>query len=143
MVEIRFPEPFFSVKKEDSKEWIYDGIRKKWVRLTPEEWVRQNFVKYLTEVKRYPSSLLSIEKGLVLGEVKKRCDILVYKEAQPWMIIECKEPGVSLTADVLMQAVRYNLANACCYLVISNGVHTLAWKIEKGEAIEISAIPEW
>ena len=143
MLFIDFPEPTFQFKKEDGKEWIFDSIRKKWVRLTPEEWVRQNFISYLLKVKNYPSSLLAVEKGLQLGEVKKRCDIVVYKNDQPWMIIECKEPGVPLTENTLMQAIRYNLATCCAYLVIGNGNENIGWKIENGKAIEINALPVW
>ncbi len=143
MVAISFPEPHFQLKKENEKEWIFDNIRKKWLRLTPEEWVRQNFVKYLLEIKRYPAGLLAIEKGIQLGELRKRCDIVVYKNEQPWMIIECKEPGVPLTETTLMQAIRYNLVNDCAYLVISNGTGTIAWQIEGGKAEEIETLPIW
>ena len=143
MVVIDFPEPNFQLKKENDKEWIFDGIRKKWLRLTPEEWVRQNFVKYLLEIKQYPASLLAIEKGIQLGELKKRCDIVVYKNDQPWMIIECKEQGVPLTETTLMQAIRYNLVNDCSYLVITNGSATIAWQIVNGKAEEIGALPDW
>jgi hypothetical protein len=143
MLPIRFSKPNFGVKKENGKEWIFDSIRKRWVRLTPEEWVRQNFIVYLTETKKYPASLLAIEKGLQLGEVKKRCDIIVYKESVPWMIVECKEPGVPLTEATLMQAIGYNLANCCCFLIISNGNSTLGWRIENGKAEEIEVLPDW
>ena len=143
MVVIDFPEPNLQLKKENDKEWIFDGIRKKWLRLTPEEWVRQNFVKYLLEIKQYPASLLAIEKGIQLGELKKRCDVVVYRNEQPWMIIECKEQGVPLTETTLMQAIRYNLANDCSYLVITNGSATIAWQIDNGKAEEIGALPDW
>lgn len=143
MLFIDFPEPAFQFKKVDKKDWIFDSIRKKWVRLTPEEWVRQNFITYLLKVKQYPASLLSVEKGLMLGEVRKRCDIVVYKNEQPWMIVECKEAGVPLTENTLMQAIRYNLANCCAYLVISNGIENMAWQIENGIAEEIEILPQW
>ena len=143
MLSLSFPEPHFQLKKENGKEWIFDSIRKKWVRLTPEEWVRQNFISYLLDVKQYPASLLAVEKGLQLGEVKKRCDIVVYKNDEPWMIVECKEPGVPLTETTLMQAIRYNLANCCSYLLISNGAYTIGWQIENGSVVEIESLPHW
>lgn len=143
MLNIRFPEPDFSIKKQGGKEFIFDAIRKKWVRLTPEEWVRQNFLQYLSQVKKYPPALLAIEKEIRVGELKKRCDIVVYKDAQPWMIVECKQPGVALTEDTLMQAIRYNLANCCAYLIISNGHYSRGWYLHHQEAEEMEALPNW
>ncbi len=143
MLTIEFPEPKFQITKREGKEYIFDLIRKKWLRLTPEEWVRQNILQYIIQVKKYPSSLLAIEKEIVLGELKKRCDIVVYKNAKEWMIIECKQTDVPLSEDTLMQAIRYNMANCCSYLIISNGHHTKGWCIENGKANEISEIPAW
>lgn len=74
---INFPEPGFRIKKEEGREYIFDALRKKWVALTPEEWVRQNFVQYLLQVKNYPASLIALEKEIKLGELKKRFDILI------------------------------------------------------------------
>ena len=131
------------MRKQDEKEYILDVVRKKWVRLTPEEWVRQNFLQYLISTKHYPAALLAIEKEIQIGEVKKRCDIVVYKDAQPWMIIECKQPQVALTEDTLMQAIRYNMAGCCTYLVISNGNSSKGWCITDGKVDELKTIPEW
>ena len=79
MLVINYPEPNFRIKTEDGKEYIFDSFRKKWLLLTPEEWVRQNFVQYLTQVMHYPASLVALEKEIWLGELKKRFDILVYR----------------------------------------------------------------
>ena len=143
MLSITFPQPQFDIKSAEGKEWIKDVVRKKWVRLTPEEWVRQNWIQYLLQVKNYPSSLLAIEKEIQVGELRKRCDIVVYKQSQPWMMIECKEAGVSLTETTLMQVIRYNIASCFSYLVISNGNESKSWKLEKGNAIEIQELPQW
>ena len=89
MIKIQYPKFDFRIKKEDGKEWIFDEFRKQWVRLTPEEWVRQNILQYLVQVKKYPASLIAIEKEITLGELRKRFDILIYRDAKPWMIIEC------------------------------------------------------
>ena len=143
MLNIEFPEPTFAFKKEERKELIYDSIRKKWVRLTPEEWVRQNFIQYLLQTKSYPASLLAVEREIRLGEIRKRCDVVVYKDAQPWMIVECKQPTIHLSENTLMQAIRYNMANCCSYLIITNGTHTIGWQIENGNAKEINEFPDW
>lgn len=143
MLIIEFPSPQFQIKTEDGKEFIRDVIRKKWLRLTPEEWVRQNFIQYLIQTKNFPASLLSIEKEIQLGEIKKRCDIVVYKSDKPWMIVECKQPDVRLTEATLMQIIQYNLANPCSYLVITNGSKSKGWQIENGGAEEITEIPSW
>ena len=87
MLAIHYPEPVFQLKKEAGKDMIFDPLRKRWLLLTPEEWVRQNFVQYLIQVKKYPASLIAMEKVIKLGELKKRFDILVYNKLhQPWMI---------------------------------------------------------
>ena len=143
MLTVPFPQAHFDIRKEDGKEWIKDIIRKKWVRLTPEEWVRQNWIQYFVTVKKYPAALLSIEKEIKIGEVRKRCDIVVYKEDKPWMIVECKQPGVMLSEDTLMQALRYNMAGCCSYLIISNGDDSKGWQIENENAREISDLPDW
>ncbi|MEJ7821855.1 MAG: type I restriction enzyme HsdR N-terminal domain-containing protein, partial [Chitinophagaceae bacterium] len=91
MIKINYPEHTFKIKKEKNIESIFDAFRKRWIVLTPEEWVRQNILQYLTEIKKYPSALIAIEKEIYLGELKKRCDVVIYdRNSLPWMIIECK-----------------------------------------------------
>jgi hypothetical protein len=127
MVQIQYPEPGFRIKKEDEREFIFDTCRKRWVPLTPEEWVRQNFVQYLVHVKKYPATLVAIEKEIMLGELKKRFDILVYNsQHKPWMMIECKSMDVALNDDVLHQVLRYNISIPVTYLVITNGSYCFA-----------------
>jgi len=128
MVTINYPEPGFRIKEEQGKEYIFDTLRKKWLLLTPEEWVRQNFIQYLLQVMNYPPSLVAIEKELMLGELKKRFDILVYDTShQPWMMIECKAGSVKLDDTVLQQVLRYNITVPVKYMVITNGNTTYAW----------------
>jgi hypothetical protein len=132
MLNIKYPEPDFRIKKENGKEFIFDTLRKKWLILTPEEWVRQNFVQYLIKTKSYPSSLIAIEKEIQLGELKKRFDILVYdNNHQPWMMIECKAGEVKLDDNVLQQVLRYNISLPVKYIIITNGGFTYGW--ERGE----------
>ena len=93
MIKINYPQFNFRIKVEESKEIIFDEVRRLWVRLTPEEWVRQNLIQYFLQELKYSASLFSIEKEIKLGTLRKRCDIIIYKNAVPWMIIECKEPN--------------------------------------------------
>ncbi|MEN9685549.1 MAG: hypothetical protein RLZZ28_1335 [Bacteroidota bacterium] len=143
MIPIEFPSFHFSIKKEEDKEWIFDGIRKKWVRLTPEEWVRQNMIQYLIQVKKYPASLMAVEKEIRLGELKKRIDILVYKESKPWMIIECKETTVALSEAVIRQILAYHITLDTPYLLITNGESNFAFQIEDGKISMIPTLPEF
>ncbi|SFE79237.1 Type I restriction enzyme R protein N terminus (HSDR_N) [Chitinophaga sp. CF118] len=125
MIFIDFPAPDFKIVRENGRDIIFDRYRKKNVILTPEEWVRQNFLNYLVKTLGYPASLIGIEKEIHLGELKKRCDIVVYnRNTQPWMIVECKEMNVPLTQAVLEQIVRYHMVLPTAYLVITNGVNT-------------------
>ncbi|HEX7846037.1 MAG TPA: type I restriction enzyme HsdR N-terminal domain-containing protein [Chitinophagaceae bacterium] len=133
MIKIEYPAPSFRIKTENDKEFIWDGLRKKWLLLTPEEWVRQNFVQYLVQVKNYPSSLIALEKEIRLGELKKRFDILVYnKDHQPWMMIECKGADIKLDETVLQQVLRYNITVPVKYLIVTNGNLNFGWQREPG-----------
>ena len=92
------------------------------MRLTPEEWVRQNFLQYLVKVKQYPATWIAIEKKIQLGELVKRFDILIYDSShKPWMMVECKEMDIPLNQAVLDQVLRYNISVPVRYLVITNG----------------------
>lgn len=122
MIKIEYPEYTYKIREEADKELIFDELRKVWVRLTPEEWVRQNFLQYLILVKKYPSALIAVEKELQLGELKKRFDVLVYDyNHTPWMMIECKAMAIPLNEKVLYQVLRYNISIPVPFLVITNG----------------------
>ena len=122
MIKIEYPEYTYKIREQAGKEFIFDELRRLWVRLTPEEWVRQNFLQYLVQVKKYPSSLIAVEKELMLGELRKRFDILVYDlNYKPWMMIECKGMEISLDEKVLHQILRYNISIPVPFLVITNG----------------------
>lgn len=142
MIKVDFPAPSFRIKEENGKEVIFDDLRKQWVRLTPEEWVRQNLIQYMLQVKQYPAAFIGIEKEIALGELKKRFDLLVFdRHHQPWMMIECKAMDVELTDKVLEQIIRYNMSVPVSYLVISNGTYTYAWVKEKNRLISITELP--
>ena len=141
MLQINYPDYNFRIKKEKNKELIFDEVRLQWIVLTPEEWIRQNFLQYLIRVKKYPKSLLSIEKIISLGELKKRCDIVVYKNNLPWMIVECKEMNTDLNVPVLEQILRYNIGLPVKYLVLTNGNKTFAFELSENGLIEINELP--
>ena len=143
MIKIEYPPYQPKIKKENEREFIFDKFRKRWVILTPEEWVRQNFLQYLTQTKKYPASLIAIEKEIKLGELKKRFDIVVYDaDTKPWMIIECKEMNVPLDKTVLDQVLRYNISLDVPYLVITNGSYCMAMQLEKNVMKAIDTLPD-
>ena len=108
---------------KDGKRQIFDTLRRCYVALTPEEWVRQHFVNYLCTAKGYPPALMTNEVQIMLNGMKKRCDTVVYdKELRPRVIVEYKAPTVKLTKEVFAQISRYNLTLRVDYLIVSNGV---------------------
>lgn len=142
MIKVDFPAPAFQIKEQDAKELIFDVLRKQWVRLTPEEWVRQNMIQYLIQTKNYPAALIAVEKEINLGEMKKRFDVLVYDvNHQPWMMIECKAMDVELDEKVLEQLMRYHISVPVPYLVISNGSYSYAWKKKENRLISLNELP--
>jgi hypothetical protein len=143
MTRIQYPPFDFRIKKEEEKEWIFDELRKQWVRLTPEEWVRQNILQYLLQVKKYPASLIAIEKEISLGDLRKRFDILIYRDAKPWMIIECKEMNVPLSEATIRQILNYNISIKADYIMITNGTDNHAFCLLKGTAESILELPDF
>jgi len=144
MIKIEYPPYQPKIKKELDKEYIFDEVRRQWVLLTPEEWVRQNFLQYLIVGKKYPSSLIAVEKEIFLEDVKKRFDIVVYdRNTQPWMLIECKEMNVVLDKAVLNQVLRYNINLQVPYLVITNGSYCYAFNNKNNNLEEINLLPEF
>jgi hypothetical protein len=144
MIKINYPSYQPKIRKEQDREFIFDEFRKQWVLLTPEEWVRQNFLQYLIHGKKYPATLIAVEKEIQLGELTKRFDIVVYdRNTNPWMIIECKEMGVNLTVPVLNQALRYNISLDVPFIVITNGSHCYGFSGNKGQLNELTDLPEF
>ena len=107
----------------DGKRQIFDPLRKSYVALTPEEWVRQHFVNFLLNVKGFPATLMANEVAITLNGMKKRCDTVVYDKAlKPRVIVEYKAPTVKITKEVFAQISRYNLTLKVDYLIVSNGL---------------------
>ena len=144
MIKIEFPKEQIKIRQQGGINEIFDAIRKKWLVLTPEEWVRQNFLQYLLITKKYPASLIAVEKEIKLGELKKRCDIVVYnRQSQPWMIIECKEMNVNLSEKTMKQILRYHISLPAKYLVITNGSYCFGFEKKEGQFIETNHFPEF
>lgn len=114
---------------QDDKVW--DALRKKWVTLTPEEWVRQHFVHWMQTDRHYPPSLMANEQGLHINGTLKRCDTVVFgRDGKPLIIIEYKAADVPMTQDVFDQIVRYNMVLHARYLIVSNGMQHYCCKID-------------
>jgi hypothetical protein len=144
MIPVAYPPSNFKIESRNGHSFIFDGIRKKWLLLTEEEWVRQNFIAYLIQHMQYPQAMIALEKSLVLNELKKRFDVLVYDSThQPWMLVECKAPQIMLDEAVLQQVLRYNIAIPVPYILITNGNSTFAWHKEHGGLKKLAALPVW
>ncbi len=141
MIKLVYPDKKPLIKTENGKEYIFCIIRKRWFIITPEEWVRQNFILLLTVVMKYPASLIAVEKQLILNDVKKRFDIVVYKESEPHIIVECKEMNVALSESTLTQVLNYNLKMQAPYIAVTNGNFCKAFTKKENHFEEILALP--
>ncbi|PKP32855.1 MAG: restriction endonuclease subunit R [Bacteroidetes bacterium HGW-Bacteroidetes-17] len=131
MKKLNLPEFEFRLRKSNDRTEIFDEFRKKYIVLTPEEWVRQNLLKYLHFNKNIPKGLITVEKGLTLNQLKKRADILIYtRKGNPCMIVECKSPDISIDQNTFEQIARYNMTLKVDYLLVSNGLEHFCCKID-------------
>ena len=123
MQRLNLPIYSIKLKKEENKTLVFDPIRKKYIVLTAEEWVRQNFIQFLIDEKNYPASLMAVEMGIDLLNTKKRCDIVLYNtKGLPHMIVECKAPSIKISQDTFDQIARYNMTLKTDLLVVTNGM---------------------
>lgn len=132
------------IKTQDQKRYIFDPLRKKWLVLQPEEFVRQLIVQYLVQKKGYSPNRIAIERGIKVNGLAKRCDILVYdQDMQPFLLIECKAPEIPLNADVFHQMAVYNMQLRVPHLMMSNGTSAYLCKIdvEKQEYTLLEDLP--
>ena len=146
MQNLNLPEYSFRTKTEGDKNFIFDSIRKKYVVLTPEEWVRQNFIQYLKVEKKYPETLMAVEKQLIINQNQRRFDLLIYnRNGQPFLIAEFKAPSVKITQDAFDQVVRYNMELKVDRVIVSNGLQHFACAIdyEKNSYSYLKEIPEF
>jgi len=123
MKRLNLPTYSFNIKSENDRKLIFDPCRAKWVFLSPEEWVRQNFVRYLVDELNYPQSLIVTEMSIKLNTQNRRCDIVIHdREGKPKMIVECKSPDVKLSQATFDQANNYNWALGLSFIIITNGL---------------------
>lgn len=131
MFSLNLPDFQVKIAVTDGKKMVFDPLRRKYVALTPEEWVRQHFVHFLIQHKGYPSGLLANEVQLTLNGTRKRCDTVLYDRTRtPRMIIEYKAPTVPITRQVFDQITRYNIVLKVDYLIVSNGLEHYCCKVD-------------
>lgn len=131
MQELNFPKYSFRFKSSENKLAVFDEIRKKFILLTPEEWVRQNVVQFLLREKKYPKSLINVEKVIKINDLVKRYDIVVYNpDGSIFLLVECKAPSIKVTQDTFDQIARYNLALRAEHLMVTNGLNHYFCKID-------------
>ncbi|MCT4699541.1 type I restriction enzyme HsdR N-terminal domain-containing protein [Tenacibaculum haliotis] len=132
MQKLNLPNYTFKLKSNENKTLIFDKWRKKYLVLTPEEWVRQHFVQFLIDEKKYPVSLIALEKQLTINNLKKRTDIVIFSsDGTPNIIVECKAPKIKIAQDTFDQIARYNLKLDANYLVVTNGLQHYFCKLDK------------
>ena len=131
MQRLDFPVYDFRFKNSENKVYIFDVIRKKFVVLQPEEWVRQNAVHYLLHEKKYPKSLINVEKQITVNNIKKRYDIVVFDTmGNIALLVECKSPQIAITQATFDQIARYNMQLNAKYLMVTNGLRHFYCKMD-------------
>jgi hypothetical protein len=146
MEKLNLPAYDVGLKKEHGKILIFDLLRKRYVVLTPEEWVRQHFIHYLINHLKYPKALIKVEGGLVFNTLQKRSDIVVFnREGNPWMMIECKAPELKLSKRTIRQASIYNHSLKAKYIVITNGLSHICCEINwnNSDTVVLDSMPQY
>ncbi len=142
MVSLNLPTFDYKLTKIEDKPYIFDSIRRKYVALTPEEWVRQHILNWLTVECQYPKSLIKSESGLQVNRLSKRTDIIVYdRTAKPFILVECKAPHILLSDGTFGQATNYNKTLNAPFLLLSNGIEHLAFELRDSQFFPIQNLP--
>lgn len=146
-MKLNLPNYRFKIRSNPAgKDEIFDEFRKKYITLTPEEWVRQNFIRFLKEEKKYPTALIAIEKGIKVNNMQKRFDAVIHnRDGKPIMLIEFKSPDIKISQKVMEQISRYNLNLNVDYLLVSNGLSHYCCHIDKetGDIVFLKDIPDF
>lgn len=146
MQQLNFPSFEFQIRELNNRQEIFDPVRRKFVTLTPEEWVRQHLIAYLNRIKKYPISVIGVEKQLLLNKLPKRFDLVVFgRNANPFLLVECKAPGVEITEKTFHQAARYNMLLHAEYFLITNGLEHFTCRIDyvNKQYVFIEEIPDF
>ncbi len=143
---LNFPAYELRIKEENGQLRIFDPARKKYVALTPEEWVRQHLIHYLNKDKGYPLGLMKVEKEFKYNKLSRRADIIVCdRTGAPLLMAECKSPDVEITQSVFDQAMRYNLIMDVKLMILSNGINHFCFQLDKANKtyLALMEIPAW
>jgi len=139
---LNLPQYSFRIRETSGKKSIFDGFRRRWVALTSEEWVRQNFARYLTDDKHFPASLVAVERSLRINQHDFRTDIVLFsKLGNPLVVVECKAPEVKISQQVFDQIARYNLDLRVSYLIVTNGLVHYCCRFDQSE-LSYTFLPE-
>lgn len=131
MLQLNLPSAALKITRKENRDYVFDTLRKKYVALTPEEWVRQNFVHFLIRYKNYPVGLLANEVQISLNSTRKRCDTVLYnRNLTARMIIEYKAPSVNISQEVFNQITRYNIVLKVDYLIVTNGINHYCCRVD-------------
>tara|TARA_B110000211_G_scaffold230342_1_gene289718 strand:- start:1011 stop:1454 length:444 start_codon:yes stop_codon:yes gene_type:complete len=142
--KLNLPSFQFRFKKDDqNRPCIFDSIRKKWLVFTPEEWVRQNWIRFIVEFLNYPEGIIQIESGLKVNENQRRSDVLIYKASEATVLIECKAPKIKISESTLSQALNYNQVYKAKYIVLSNGLSHKIFFVSEGEIKQLNELPKF
>lgn len=144
MQRLNLPTYSFNIKSEGERKYIFDNIRRKYVLLTPEEWVRQHFIRYLSGEKKYPLSLFGVEMHFKINKLSKRGDIIIFnRNGEAKVIVECKAPRVGINQKAFDQIARYNMKFRVDYLIVTNGIKHYCCRMdyEKGTYRYLEEIP--
>ena len=146
MIKLNFPDYQYSIKSKENKSYIFDPIRKKWLVLNPEEWVRQNCVQFLINEKKFPIGLLQVEKKIEVFNTVKRYDLVVFNtEKKISLLVECKSPSVKITQEAFDQIARYNTVIQSEYLMLTNGLDHFYYQMDfkKKKYIYLTDLPTY
>ncbi|MCL6217412.1 type I restriction enzyme HsdR N-terminal domain-containing protein [Zunongwangia pacifica] len=146
MIDLNFPKYNFRFKNSQNKIAVFDELRKKFIILTPEEWVRQHCTQFLMKEKEFPKSLINVEKQLKLGKLTKRYDVVVYnRDGSIHLIVECKAPHIKITQNVFDQIAQYNMTLDAEFLMVTNGLSHYYCKMnyEEGQYEFLKEIPAY
>ena len=146
MLSLNLPSATFKISERDGRKYIFDILRRKYVALTPEEWVRQHFVHYLIHHLGYPSGLLANEVAINLNGCSRRCDTVLYDSSlSPRMIVEYKASDIPLTREVFNQILRYNIVLRVDYLIVSNGINHYCCRVDyhSGSCTFLTSVPHY
>ncbi|MHC1705501.1 MAG: type I restriction enzyme HsdR N-terminal domain-containing protein [Tenuifilaceae bacterium] len=144
MQKLNLPEYAIKVRTTDGNQQIFDEIRKKYVTLIPEEWVRQHFINYLVNDRKFPKGLIAVEHPLVINKVSHRADIVAFgSDGKPLVVVECKAPEVQINQSVIQQVSRYNILLKAPILILTNGLVHFCVRIdfEKQQTQNLESIP--